>query len=143
MPTRHAHAIWKGTLKQGHGEMSVQSGAYSGPYSFATRFGEERGTNPEELIGAASAGCFSMAFSLILEGAGFTAISIETTAAVTLEKVGDSFRITTLHLSTRGDVPGIGDTQFKELAEQAKTGCPVSQALAGVTITLNTELHNT
>lgn len=140
MPIRHAHAVWNGTLKKGSGEMAVESGAYKGPYSFATRFGDEKGTNPEELIGAANAGCFSMAFSLILEDAGFIALSIETVAAVTIEKVAEGFRITTIHLSTRGTVPGIEAARFKELAEQAKIGCPVSQALAGVTITLHAEL---
>lgn len=143
MPTRHAHAVWNGTLKKGHGEMAVESGAFQGPYSFATRFGEEKGTNPEELIGAANAGCFSMAFSLLLEEAGFIAISIDTAAAVTLEKVGDSFRITKIHLSTQGRVPGIDAARFKALAEQAKSGCPVSQALAGVAITLDAELLTT
>lgn len=140
MPTRRARAIWNGTLKDGHGTMAVESGAYKGTYSFATRFGEESGTNPEELIGAANAGCFSMAFSLILEEAGFKAESIETDAAVTIERSGEGFRITRIHLSTKGRVPGINTVRFKELAEQAKAGCPVSQALAGPTITLDAEL---
>lgn len=140
MPTRKAHAVWHGTLKQGHGEMSVESGAYKGSYSVGTRFGEEKGTNPEELIGAANAGCFSMAFSLMLEEAGFAGQSIETDAAVTIEKVGNGFRITRIHLSTKGRVPGIDTSRFKELAEQAKAGCPVSQALAGPSITLDAEL---
>lgn len=140
MPTRKAHAIWKGTLKEGHGEMSVESGSYKGSYSFGTRFGEEKGTNPEELIGAAHAGCFSMAFSLLLEQAGFRAQSIETEASVKLEKAGEGFRITGIHLSTRGRVPDIDAGRFSELAEQAKIGCPVSQALTGPAITLDAQL---
>lgn len=140
MPTRRAHAVWNGTLKEGQGTMSVESGSYKGAYSAAKRFGDERGTNPEELIGAANAGCFSMAFSLILENAGFKAESIETDAAVSIEKSGDGFRITRINLSTKGRVPGIDEVRFKALAEQAKSGCPVSQALAGTTITLDAEL---
>lgn len=141
MPTRKAHAIWKGTLKEGHGEMSVESGSYKGSYSFGTRFGDEKGTNPEELIGAAHAGCFSMAFSLVLEQAGFRVQSIETEASVKLEKAGEGFRITGIHLSTRGRVPDIDAGRFTELAEQAKIGCPVSQALTGPTITLDAQLE--
>jgi len=140
MPTRKAHAVWTGTLKEGRGEMSVESGAYRGAYSFGTRFGDERGTNPEELIGAANAGCFSMAFSLMLEQAGYTAESIETDASVTIDKSGEGFRITKVHLSTHCKVPGIDPVQFRAIAEQAKEGCPVSQALAGTTIVLDAEL---
>ena len=140
MPTRKAHAVWNGTLKEGQGEMSVESGAYRGAYSFGTRFEEDPGTNPEELIGAAHAGCFSMAFSLILEQAGFKAHSIETDATVSIEKVGEGFQITKVHLSTIGRVPEIDAARFKELAEKAKTGCPVSQALAGPSITMDAEL---
>lgn len=141
MPTRHAHAVWNGTLKEGNGVMSMQSGAFSGDYTFGTRFGEDKGTNPEELIGAAHAGCFSMALSGVLEQAGFKAQHIETDAAVTIEKKGEGFRITRIVLSTRGRVPGIEAARFKELAEQAKQGCPVSQALTGVAISLNAELQ--
>ena len=140
MPTRRAHAVWNGTLTEGHGEMALESGAYKGAYTFATRFGEQKGANPEELIGAAHAGCFSMAFSGILEKAGFKAESIETTAAVSIEKAGEGFRITKIHLSTKGSVPGIDDLRFKDMAEQAKQGCPVSQALAATSITLDAEL---
>lgn len=140
MPTRKAHARWNGTLKEGHGEMTVESGAYKGAYSFSTRFGDKSGTNPEELIGAANAGCFSMALSLMLEEAGFKPESIETDAAVSIEKADTGFRITRIHLSTKGRVSGIDAARFKELAEQAKTGCPVSQALAGPSITLDAEL---
>lgn len=140
MPIRKAHAIWRGTLKEGHGEMSVESGAYRGQYSAGTRFGDEKGTNPEELIGAANAGCFSMAFSLLLEQAGFRAESIETDAAVSIDKSGEGYRITKVHLSTHCKVPGIDSVQFRALAEQAKEGCPVSHALAGTTIVLDAEL---
>jgi osmotically inducible protein OsmC len=140
MPTRKAHAIWNGTLKEGHGEMTVESGSFKVGYSFGTRFGDEKGTNPEELIGAAHAGCFSMAFSLILEQAGFQAQSIDTEANVKIEKVGEGFRITGIHLSTRGRVSGIDAARFTELAEQAKAGCPVSQALVGPTITMDAQL---
>ncbi|HEY0720874.1 MAG TPA: OsmC family protein [Gammaproteobacteria bacterium] len=140
MPTRTAHAIWRGTLQQGRGEMSVESGAYRGEYSAGTRFGEEKGTNPEELIGAANAGCFSMAFSLLLEQAGYIAETIETDAAVTIDKSGDGYRITLVHLSVRARVPMVDAVQFRALAEQAKEGCPVSRALAGTTITLDAAL---
>jgi len=136
MPTRKAHAIWNGTLKQGSGEMSVESGAWRGNYSAGSRFGDDKGTNPEELIGAANAGCFSMAFALMLEEAGFPPESIETDAAVTIERSGNGFRISNIHLSTRGRVHAIDAVQFRTIAEQAKAGCPVSQALAGTTITL-------
>ena len=140
MPTRKAHAIWKGTLKDGRGEMSVESGAYHGSYTAGTRFGADKGTNPEELIGAANAGCFSMAFSLELEQAGYLAESIDTDAAVTIEKSGEGFRITRVHLSTRCKIPRIDPVQFRALAEHAKAGCPVSQALTGTTITLDAQL---
>lgn len=140
MPTHKAHAIWKGTLKNGSGEMSVESGTYRGTYTAAARFGSDKGTNPEELIGAANAGCFSMAFALMLEQAGHTPEFIDTDAAVTIDKVGDGYRITKVHLTTRCKVPGIDPVQFRDLAEQAKAGCPVSQALAGTTIVLDAEL---
>ncbi|MFO7593233.1 MAG: OsmC family protein [Pseudomonadota bacterium] len=140
MPTRKAHAVWKGTLKAGSGEMAVESGAFKGAYSFGTRFGEEKGTNPEELIGAAHAGCFSMALSGVLEAAGHPPTRIETEAAVSVEKQGDGFSITTVRLTTKGQVPGIDAERFKALAEQAKNGCPVSRALTGVSISLEAEL---
>jgi len=140
MPIRKAHAVWRGTLKDGSGEMSVESGTYRGSYTAGTRFGTDKGTNPEELIGAANAGCFSMAFSLELEQAGYIADSIETDAAVTIDKSGAGYRITKVHLTTRCTVPGIDPVQFRALAEQAKAGCPVSQALAGTTIVLDAEL---
>lgn len=140
MPTRKAHAVWNGTLKDGHGQMDVESGAFHGSYSFGTRFAEEKGTNPEELIGAAHAGCFSMAISGALVEAGFQPQRIETDAAVSIEKTGAGFSITAIRLSTKGRVPGIDAASFRDIAEQAKNGCPVSRALAGISISLEAEL---
>lgn len=140
MPIHRAHAFWQGTLKEGRGEMSLESGGCKGAYTAATRFGEDKGANPEEMIGAANAGCFSMAFALSLEQAGYVPESIDTDAAVTIDKSGDGFRITRIHLSTRARVPGIDPVQFRSLAEQTKEGCPVSRALTGTTITLDAEM---
>ena len=135
-----ASAVWKGTLKEGSGTLSTGSGALSAkPYSFRTRFEGEPGTNPEELIGAAHAGCFSMAFSMILGLAGFTAEKIETEATVTLEKVGDGFGITSSHLDMKASIPGIDDATFQDLAGKAKAGCPVSKVL-NATITMTATL---
>ena len=132
-----ASAVWKGSLKEGSGTLSTGSGALSAkPYSFRTRFEGEPGTNPEELIGAAHAGCFSMAFSMILGLAGHTAEKIETEATVTLEKVGDGFGITSSHLDVKATIPGIDDATFQDLAGKAKAGCPVSKVLnANITMT--------
>ena len=125
-----ASAVWKGSLTEGAGTMSTGSGALvEKPYSFKTRFEGEQGTNPEELIGAAHAGCFSMAFSLILGMAGFTADKIETSATVSLDQVGDGFEITTSHLVMTAVIPGIDDATFQDLAAKAKAGCPVSKVL--------------
>ena len=132
MPTRSANAIWEGSLKEGHGQMKMSSGAYEGPYSFPSRFEDASGTNPEELIAAAHAGCFSMALSGQISKAGFTATQISTTAKVHLEKVGEGFSITAIDLQTEASVPGLSHEQFQELALAAKQGCPVSRALAGV-----------
>ena len=140
MPTRKAHAVWNGTLKEGNGQMDVESGAFKGAYSFSTRFEDQPGTNPEELIGAAHAGCFSMAFSLLLEEAGYKAESIETDAQVRIDPVEGGFKITQVHLNTRGKVPGCDAGTFQEVAEKAKGGCPVSQALAGTEISMEAEL---
>ena len=134
MPVRKAEAVWEGSLKDGKGKMRFGSGAYEGAYSFASRFGDGKGTNPEELIGAAHAGCFSMALSLFLEIAGFKAEHIATTAKVHIDKVGEGFKITVIELDTEAKVPGIDEKKFLELAEATKTGCPVSQALTGVEI---------
>lgn len=132
MPVRIADAVWEGNLMEGAGKMKLGSGAYEGPYSFKSRMQEGVGTNPEELIGAAHAGCFSMAFSGQLTGAGFAPTRIHTTAHVTFEKLDAGFTITRIVLDTEGQVPGIDAARFQELAEAAKKGCPVSRALAAV-----------
>lgn len=140
MPQSRAEAVWEGSLKEGKGNIKLASGAFNGAYSFATRFEGKPGTNPEELIAAAHAACFSMALSAGLGRAGFTPERVQTTAQATLEKVGEGFKITTISLKTEAKVPNITAEQFKEAAEKAKTGCPVSQALAGTTITLDARL---
>ena len=140
MATRTASAEWKGNLLQGQGTMKLGSGAYEGPYSFASRFESGKGTNPEELIGAAHAGCFSMALSAGLGKSGFTPTSIRTSAKVHLEKVGEGFGITKIELTTEAQIPSIDAKTFQEHAEGAKKGCPVSKALAGTEITLQAKL---
>ncbi len=120
--------------------MKLGSGAYEGAYSFSSRFENGSGTNPEELIGAAEAGCFSMALSVGLEKAGFPPSRISTDAKVQLEKVGEAFRITSIDLETEADVPGIDDAKFQEIAEQTKKNCPVSVALSGTQINLKATL---
>ena len=137
---RKASALWKGTLKDGKGTISTESGVLSDTqYSFATRFADGKGTNPEELIAAAHAGCFTMALSLILGEAKLTAEHMETTAEVTLEKVADGFAITAVHLILKGKVPGADQAKFEELAGKAKAGCPVSKLL-NAKITLDATL---
>ena len=131
MATRTGSAVWEGTLKEGKGTMKLGSGAFEGPYSFSSRFEEGKGTNPEELIGAAEAGCYSMALSANLEKAGYPAKRISTTATVKLEMVGGGPKITTIDLKTEADVPGIDEAKFREQAELTKKTCPVSVALAG------------
>ncbi len=140
MPVRTAHAKWEGKLKDGRGKMKLGSGAFEGNYSFGSRFEEAAGTNPEELIGAAHAGCFSMAFSLFLEKGGYSANTIETDAKVHIEKVGEGFKITRIELETEADIPDIDEKTFQEQAEAAKEKCPVSQALAGIEIKLTARL---
>ena len=140
MPSRKAEAEWKGTLREGSGQFKSQSGAISGSYSFLTRFENAPGTNPEELIGAAHAACFSMALSAGLTKAGHAPTRIHTTANVHLEKVGEGFGITRIELDTEGEVPGIDAATFQREAEGAKTNCPVSKALAGVQISLRATL---
>ena len=140
MPVREAKAVWNGTLKEGQGNMRMGGGAYDGPYSFSSRFEEGKGTNPEELIAAAHAGCFSMALSAGLGKAGFQPKKIETTARVNLGKVGEGFGITRIDLSTRGQVPGIDEGTFRKHAEDAKKNCLVSRALGGVEITVDAKL---
>ncbi len=141
MPKRRAEARWEGSLQEGHGVMNMASGAYEGPYSFESRFEEGEGTNPEELIAAAHAGCFSMALSGDLGRAGHEPESVETTATVHLDKGDGGFTITRIHLDTRARVPGIDAEELQRVAEGAKQNCPVSRALAAVaTIELNAEL---
>ena len=132
MPTRTADASWEGSFTEGNGTMRMASGAYEGPYSFTSRFEEGEGTNPEELIAAAHAGCFSMALAAELGKAGHDPESVESEAVVHIEKEGEGFAIKRIELRTRARVPGISDQQFQEVAEGAKKGCPVSQALAAV-----------
>ena len=127
---RKARAEWRGTGRDGTGDLSTDSGVLAkSPYSFKTRFQGEKGTNPEELIAAAHAGCFTMALSLILGEAGFTASEMNTKAEITLEKKDDGFTITKSHLTLRATIPGIDDAKFKELAGKAEKGCPVSKLL--------------
>jgi lipoyl-dependent peroxiredoxin len=140
MPVRKAEAVWEGRLRDGKGTMKLGSGNFQETYSFASRFESGAGTNPEELIGAAHAGCFSMALSLFLEKAGYSPESIHTTADVHIDKVGEGFRITTIELDMEAKVPGIDEKNFLEQAEAAKKGCPVSQALAGTEIKLRAKL---
>lgn len=134
-------AVWQGGLKDGKGEVSTQSGALkSQPYGFNTRFEDKPGTNPEELLGAAHAGCFSMALSLILGEENLVADKIETTAKVHLDKDGDGFSITRVHLDLTAKIPGVDEAKFKELAGKAKAGCPVSKLFKGAEITLDAKL---
>lgn len=137
MTIRESSAIWQGNLVEGKGSMRLGSGAFEGAFSRASRFEDGPGTNPEELIGAAHAGCFSMFLSLILSKAGHIPTRIATTAKVHL---GEGPKITRIELSTVGEVPGIDEKIFIEFAEQAKKGCPVSQALAAVEISLTARL---
>jgi len=141
MPTRKAEAEWQGNLAEGSGNLKVGSGAFTGPYSFKSRFEEgQSATNPEELLGAAHAGCFTMALTAALSRAGLKPTRIHTTADVKLEKVGESFTITAIHLETEAEVPGIDDAAFQQHAQGAKQNCPVSKALAGTEISLNAKL---
>ncbi|MDX9864386.1 MAG: OsmC family protein [Anaerolineaceae bacterium] len=137
MTIRKSSATWKGNLPEGKGGLRLGSGEYEGAYSYASRFEDGAGTNPEELIAAAHAGCFSMYLALILSKADHTPTQIDTTAKVHL---GEGPKITLIELSTVGEVPGIDEKTFKEFAEQAKTGCPVSQALSAVDMKLTARL---
>lgn len=137
MAIRESSAVWKGNLAEGEGSMRLGSGAYEGAFSRASRFEDGPGTNPEELIGAAHAGCFSMYLALILSKAGHIPTRIDTTARVHL---GEGPKITLIELSTVGEVPGIDENTFIDFAEQAKKGCPVSQALAAVDMRLTARL---
>jgi lipoyl-dependent peroxiredoxin len=138
MAMRTATAQWNGSLKDGEGKMRLGGGAYEGPYSFQSRFEEGAGTNPEELIAAAHAGCFSMAFAAELGRAGHDPDRVATTAKVNLVKTDEGFTITRIQLETEVEVEGIDDARFQEIAEAAKNGCPVSRALKSVSeITLD------
>lgn len=139
---RKASAVWKGGLKDGKGEVSLESGVLSNtPYSFSKRFGEEKGTNPEELIAAAHASCFAMALSGQLGNAGITAESLNVTATVTLEKGESGFSVTSSHLDLVASIPGGDKAAFDTAAENAKSGCPISKLLKA-NITLNTTLQS-
>ena len=141
MPTRNASATWTGDLRSGKGSFSSESGAIGGDYSFGTRFGDAAGTNPEELLAAADAACFSMALSGALAKAGMKPERIDTKAACTIEKVGDGFKITGMKLECVARVPGADRDAFKDIAEATKSTCPVSTALMGnVEIELNARL---
>jgi len=131
MPKRKASAVWKGGLKGGTGTFKAAGGNISGNYSFSSRFEEGAGSNPEELLAAAHAACFSMALSAQLEGNGTPPISVDTSADCTVEKAGAGFKITTMHLTTRANVPNIDNAKFQQIANAALDGCPVSQALKG------------
>jgi len=142
MPTRSADATWNGNLPDGNGTMTVESGAYEGAYSYLSRFEDGAGSNPDELIGAAHAGCFSMALANVIDDAGYDPETVNTTADVTLRMLEDGPAITKVHLTTHATVSGgIDDDTFQELADAAKSGCPVSKALAGVEITLDATLE--
>ena len=140
MPTRSADATWTDNLSDGNGTMMLESGAYEGAYSFRSRFEDGAGSNPEELIAAAHAGCYSMALSNVLDEAGYDPEAVDTTADVTLRMVDEEPTITGIHLNTEATVPDIDDDTFQEHAEAAKEGCPVSKALAGTEITLDASL---
>lgn len=141
MAIRNARAVWHGSLHEGSGSMSTGSGAFEGGYSFGSRFQEAAGTNPEELVGAAHAGCFSMALAAGLSRAGFKPERIETRANVHLEKVGEGFQITRIELDTAGTVPGIDEATFRKHAQDAKANCPVSNLYKGAEIALNARLQ--
>ena len=140
MPVRSASARWEGSLKDGNGTMKMQSGAYEGKYSFGSRFEQDPGTNPEELIAAAHAGCFSMALTAGLGKEGFQPESVSTSARCHLEKGDAGFSITRIELTTEAVVPDIDDETFQQHAKGAKENCPVSKALSGVEISLDATL---
>ncbi len=141
MPTRNAHAEWNGSISEGNGTMAFGSGAFEGKYSFTSRMEDGPGTNPEELIGAAHAGCFSMALSVVLGTEGHEPESIKTDAKVRFDKEGEGWAIKSVALTTRAKVPGMDNDAFVKAAEAAKENCPVSQALA-VEISLDAALES-
>ncbi len=141
MPVRKASAVWEGGLKGGKGTMKSESGAVSGAYSFGSRFESAKGTNPEELVAAAHAGCLSMALSAGLEKGGNPPTRVATDAACTVEKVGDAFRVTKMHLVVRAAVPGITADKFAAAVDAAKAGCPISAMMKGnVEVTVDAKL---
>lgn len=140
MPASNATAVWNGKLKDGNGQFSAGSGAFKGDYTFATRFEGKKGTNPEELIAAAHAGCFTMALSFQLTNAGHEPTELRTDATVSIEKQDAGWTITGIHLDVSGKVPGVSAEQFQTLAENAKKGCPVSRALSATPITMTAKL---
>jgi osmotically inducible protein OsmC len=141
MPVRTAEAVWHGSIGDGHGHMSFGNGAFEGSYSVPSRFEDGEGTNPEELLGAAHAGCFSMALSSALSNAGHPPNSVQTTAQVSIEKTKAGWTVTKIHLITEAEAAGVEREQFLELAETAKQNCPVSRALAGVEISMEASLR--
>lgn len=140
MPKRSARALWEGNLIKGTGRLSLESGLFKGPYSFGSRFKSNAGTNPEELIAAAHAGCFSMALSGMLSDAGYTVLSIETNASVSIDQVDSGFEITGILLRTEAEVQDIDEKTFLDYAGKAKEGCPVSKALKAVPVLLEAKL---
>ena len=140
MPERTATAHWEGPVKQGHGRLAVESGALDAGYSFGARFEDEAGTNPEELLGAAHAGCFTMALALELTEAGHPPSRIDTTARVAIEKDSNGFHIPHIALSVEAEAPGLAPSDFDRLTRSAKDNCPVSKALAGTSIDLAAKL---
>ena len=140
MPTRSSSAQWSGNLARGDGTMSLGSGAFEGPYSFASRFEEGDGTNPEELIAAAHAGCFSMALANVLSQAGHEPGSVQTTAEVHLDKDNGGFSITRSDLTTEVKADGLDDEEFQQHADEAKRTCPVSRALGAIEVSLEAKL---
>jgi osmotically inducible protein OsmC len=140
MAVRKAEAVWEGNLPKGKGSMKLGSGAFEGQFSFASRFEEGTGTNPEELIGAAHAGCFSMFLSAVLSGDGHVPDRVHTTATVHLDQVDGAPWITKIHLDCEANVPVLDEATFKEKVQASKEGCPVSKALKGVDITVDAKL---
>lgn len=140
MTVRKADAVWKGSLREGAGEIALESGAFRGPYTFKARFEDGKETNPEELLGAAHAGCFTMALTALLAREKLAPTEIRTTAAVHLEPVTGGFSIPKIELHTRARIPGITPERFAELAADAKKNCPVSKVLAAAEITLDAAL---
>jgi lipoyl-dependent peroxiredoxin len=140
MPTRRATAVWEGGLQQGKGSVKTESGALDAGYSFGTRFGNVKGSNPEELLAAAEAACYAMALSVGLERAGTPPKRVEAAAACTIDKVGEAFKITSLKLTVRATVPGTNADAFQKAAQATKESCPVSVALKNVPIELDAAL---